>query len=554
MRHKGAIFVLYLLILPPLLAAALFWLLRLRGQRLRQALSRHWRDPAALKRLEDDVLEDTAAFWRARAKTLDAARCVDDATWADLDMDELLRRIDSTQSVVGSEALYAMLRETGTPEAELRRRARRIACFQADERARLNVQMALARAGKRHYHGAVRYLFDAQFCVPPHGFAYLLLGIAPACFALLGFLYAPLWFGLAAAFALNLVVYYRTQLRWKSEVSAVRHIAALIECAHRLSKCRARGLEDDIAEIAALCRPLKALRRLCPLLAYEAAGAFDFLADYGKILFMTDMVSLCAIVRQMQRHAPQLRRLYALVGELDACIAVAAQREGAIWCEPTFHPQLEVAAEDMVHPLISNAVPNTFEWRRGVLITGSNASGKSTFAKAVAVNAILAQTLYTCFARAFSLCRARVLTSMAVRDSLIRGESYFVAELRSLLRIVRAQGDATLCFIDEILRGTNTAERIAASTALLEVLQGKRMLVMAATHDLELTHMPSYESWHFEESLDAGRVVFPYRLCAGPSHGHTAIALMRQLGFDDAIVRQAEKNITSTSHAREKKL
>lgn len=109
-------------------------------------------------------------------------------------------------------------------------------------------------------------------------------------------------------------------------------------------------------------------------------------------------------------------------------------------------------------------------------------------------------------------------------------------------------------FIDEILRGTNTAERIAASTAVLEALQGKRMLVMAATHDLELTHMPGYENWHFEESLDAGRVVFPYRLCAGPSHGHTAIALMRQLGFDDAIVRHAEENVISASHACEKKL
>lgn len=533
------------MLMPALLAVGLAWISRLRSMRLRQALTRRWGSPAALKKLEDDVIEDTASYWRQRAKTLRAEDCVDDATWADLDMDDVLRRIDSTQCVAGSEALYAMLRETGVPEATLQRRARTIACFQSDERARLDVQTALECAGKRHFHGAARYLFDTGFCVPPHRAVYLLLGVLPVCFALLGILYAPLGFGLAASFGLNLVVYYRTELRWKSEVSAVRHIASLIECAHRLKKISVRGLEDDIAELSAMCRPLRALRRLCPLLAFEPAGAFDFLADYVKILFMTDMISLCAIVQQVEKHAPQVRRLYALIGELDACIAVAALRERtAAWCEPAFHPQLEVSAKDVVHPLVPNAVPNSFHWQRGVLITGSNASGKSTFAKAVAVNALLAQTVCTCFAGAFSMCRARVLTSMAIRDSLLKGESYFVAELRSLLRIVTApEEDAALCFIDEILRGTNTVERIAASSAVLQALRGKRMLVMAATHDLELTHAPGYDNWHFEESLSGGLVVFPYRLCEGPSHGHTAIALMRQMGFDEALVRQAEENL-----------
>ena len=548
-RKGGDILIVPLLVL--LLAAsgaALLLLPRARQRRLKADLTRRWGDPAALKRLEDDLLEDAAGYFRARAKALPARDFVDDVTWADLDMDEVFRRIDSTQSAVGSEVLYAMLRETGLPEHALSRRARRIARLQSDERARLAVQRALSAAGTRRFHGAIRYLFGSGFAMPPHAGLYLLLGLLPIAWVLAGLLYTPLFFGLAFSFALNLVVYYRTELRWKSEVCAVRHVASLLECARRLTKSRPDGFEAEVDEIAALAAPLKGLRRLCSVLAMEAPGAIDFLTDYVKILFLSDMICLCAIVRQMEKHADELRRLYALIGELDACAALAALRETSpTWCEPVFHESLEVSAQGLVHPLVSNAVPNKVVWRGGVVVTGSNASGKSTFAKAVAVNAILAQTTFTCFARAFSLCRGRVMTSMAARDSLARGESTFVAELRSLWRLLDAREGVVLCFLDEILRGTNTAERIAASAAVLQALNAGKRLVMAATHDAELTRMPGFDNWHFEERIEAGGVTFPYRLLPGPAKGHTAIALMRQLGFDEAIVRRAEQNVKEQS-------
>lgn len=84
------------------------------------------------------------------------------------------------------------------------------------------------------------------------------------------------------------------------------------------------------------------------------------------------------------------------------------------------------------------------------------------------------------------------------------GESYFVVEIRSLKRILDALTDTlpTLCVIDEILRGTNTVERIAASAALLRYVQGRNCLVMAATHDQELTHLlKNYSQVHFREEL-----------------------------------------------------
>ena len=87
---------------------------------------------------------------------------------------------------------------------------------------------------------------------------------------------------------------------------------------------------------------------------------------------------------------------------------------------------------------MKNAVPNSFKQNRGMLITGSNASGKSTFLKMVAINAILAQTIHTCSARSYEGGCYRIFSSMALRDDLSNGESYYIVEIKSLKRIMDA--------------------------------------------------------------------------------------------------------------------
>ena len=135
------------------------------------------------------------------------------------------------------------------------------------------------------------------------------------------------------------------------------------------------------------------------------------------------------------------------------------------------------------------------------------------------------------------------MTSMALRDNLMGGESYFVVEIRSLKRILDALTDTlpTLCVIDEILRGTNTVERIAASAALLRYVQGRNCLVMAATHDQELTHLlKNYAQVHFREELTEQGMHFSYRLMQGPADTRNAIALLRQMGFPEQVLQEAE--------------
>ncbi|MBP5414173.1 MAG: DNA mismatch repair protein MutS, partial [Lachnospiraceae bacterium] len=109
-----------------------------------------------------------------------------------------------------------------------------------------------------------------------------------------------------------------------------------------------------------------------------------------------------------------------------------------------------------------------------------------------------------------------------------------------------------LGFVDEVLRGTNTTERIAASSAILRNLSDKGVLVFAATHDLELTSILDdiYENYHFEEEMKDDDVTFPYKLSCGKTTSRNAIKLLDILGYDKNIVIKANEIVKEMEERR----
>ena len=133
---------------------------------------------------------------------------------------------------------------------------------------------------------------------------------------------------------------------------------------------------------------------------------------------------------------------------------------------------------------------------------------------------------------------------MALSDNIFENESYFIVEIKSLKRILDYMDDdiPMLIFIDEVLRGTNTLERIAASSQILYEFSKKNVLCFSATHDIELTHIleNSYSNYHFTEDVVNGEVVFEYLLHPGRATSRNAIKLLTMLGYPKEIVTKAE--------------
>ena len=145
-----------------------------------------------------------------------------------------------------------------------------------------------------------------------------------------------------------------------------------------------------------------------------------------------------------------------------------------------------VEFEALTHPLLDDAISNDLEINSHILLTGSNASGKSTFMKAIALNLLLAQTINTVTANYFKYKPGLIFTSMVNQDDILSGDSYFMTEIKSIKRLFDLKTeDKIYCFIDEIFKGTNTTERIAASESVLNYLgNGQNYEIIAATHDI----------------------------------------------------------------------
>jgi DNA mismatch repair ATPase MutS len=132
---------------------------------------------------------------------------------------------------------------------------------------------------------------------------------------------------------------------------------------------------------------------------------------------------------------------------------------------------------------------------------------------------------------------------MALKDNIFSKESYYIVEIKSLKRILDRMNNniPTLCFVDEVLRGTNTLERIAASSQILYSFAQGNALCFAATHDIELTHILEkyYANYHFQEQIADNTVIFDYKLFSGRSVSRNAIKLLEVMGYSKNIIEKA---------------
>ena len=278
------------------------------------------------------------------------------------------------------------------------------------------------------------------------------------------------------------------------------------------------------------------------------SGSFaDIILDYICILFHIDLLKFGSMLRALRGKEEEIDGLITSIGAIDAQISLASWRESLpVYCIPDLTGD-QFEASDLIHPLLTDPVSNSISVSKPVLLTGSNASGKSTFLKSAALAAILAQSVGTAPAASYKSCCYRIFTSMALRDDIRSGESYFIVEIRSLKRVMDAASipdeAPVLCCVDEVLRGTNTIERISASAEILSSLADMPIRIFAATHDMELTELLAgkYVNYHFSEMLDGDDVRFSYKLLEGPADSRNAIRLLRALGYDPGIADKAEE-------------
>jgi predicted ATPase len=294
----------------------------------------------------------------------------------------------------------------------------------------------------------------------------------------------------------------------------------------------------------------RVLRQLARLVDCSEARHAPLMHFPLQLLTLWDFHVLFAIERWRARCGRHLRGWLEALATVDALGVFAAIRhDEPEWCMPDVDPAADtMTARILAHPLISadrRVANDVVVGPPGglLLVTGSNMSGKSTLLRAIGANAVLAQAGAPVCAAVLALPPVRVFTSIRVQDSLERGQSYFMAALARLKIIVDAAADAQrhgapiLYLLDEVLQGTNSAERAIAVQAIARHLLDAGAIGVMTTHDLSIATEPPFTTAahlvHFSEQVHPdGRMTFDYTLREGLATSRNALRLMQLIGIE----------------------
>lgn len=285
------------------------------------------------------------------------------------------------------------------------------------------------------------------------------------------------------------------------------------------------------------------LRRLATIAACTGQRANLFFFLIANTLFLWDFQCAARFLRWRTKHGTRLAAWLGAWAETEVLLSLATigqTREAS-----TFPVLLDGAprlmAKGVTTPLIaeSAAVPNDADFSAGTaIITGSNMSGKTTYLRTLAASAVLAYAGAPVCAASFALTPMTVLTSIQANDDLSRGISTFYAELLRIKQMVEAtqEGTPLLLAIDEIFKGTNSADRITGAKATIRRLTQETNITLVTTHDFELCDLTSgsglpIQNYHFEEHYEADQIRFDFKLKEGRCHTTNAKYLLKMAGI-----------------------
>ena len=261
-------------------------------------------------------------------------------------------------------------------------------------------------------------------------------------------------------------------------------------------------------------------------------------------LYLKDFHTLLRLDHWRKEYGPDIETWTDVLSEADALISMANYRfNHPAYCLPVICQDRLLDTEEIGHPLLKSErnVTNDFSIRslhQIAIVTGANMAGKSTFLRTIGINLILAQSGNVVCSRYFAFQPMTLFTSMRTTDSLSKDTSYFHAELLRLQQLVNIaqQEDKVFIILDEMLKGTNSVDKLNGSLAFLKRILSYPISGLVATHDLALGELADDFPEHFfnvcfEIVHSGSQITYDYKLHPGISSNMNASILLKQMGL-----------------------
>jgi hypothetical protein len=479
------------------------------------------------------------------------------ATASDLDLDDIFCYIDRTGSCPGQQYLYKKLYSPDSSEAYFAKLELKMEKFDADQDLREQTELKLSELNTNDaYNLPGLFLKAHQSLFIPAVEFYIKLAAPLIALLIAGMVFINVTYFLLLFFFLivNVVIHYSNKAKMISYTSSLPQLLILSQVSDWLTR---NGVFDEYENIKQSVANVSKLKKSLSFISVQNKIAADptdlgyLFTEWIKMLFLLEPLNFISSIIKVNKYKNDIRVVFEHIGEVDMAISILSLRKGLpYYCKPEFlKDSAAIVIEDLYHPLIENCVPNsiTIDNRQGVLVTGSNMSGKTTFIRAIAINTLFAQTINTSFASVYKAPSLRISTSINMSDELSEHKSYFQAEALAVRNIINeCEADITLnnlVIIDEIFRGTNTIERIAAAKAVLSHFTENKVFVLVSTHDLELAELlgDEYKVFSFEEIIGEDRLIFDYKLKEGILKNKNGIAVLKGLDYPQNIINEASR-------------
>ena len=373
---------------------------RRRRERIEKKLESSWGKPSTRK-ITDDEMKVISHYYEDSIENSGAdSGYIDDITWNDLDMDRIYKKMNIANSSVGQESLYKMLRIPSDIK-KLKETDRLASFFASDKEKRKSVQRIFCWLGFSKGVSVSDYISLLSDLKPSgnliHYLSVILIAAAIICCI---FVNPVAGIGLViVAVSFAVISYYKLKAGVEPYFICITQIVRMVQAAHDIEKL-------DIEELSEYNRYFKdtekdfssVVKNSGILTSGNVTGSLsEMLLDYVRMLTHIDLIKFNHMLKKLDSHEDKVYELMETLGYIEACICVASFRKQLeYWSRPALSSHgTNMSVTEVFHPLIKEPVVNSITTSKHVLVTGSNASGKSTFLKTIAINALLSQTIYT---------------------------------------------------------------------------------------------------------------------------------------------------------------
>lgn len=516
-----------------------------RNKKFRDSLVKNWG-----KSKKDDFLNfyNISRYYENNFHKKEAYHIISDATKEDLDLEELFKFLDRTTSKIGQQYLYYKLRTIKGIE-ELKEFGKLSDLFLGNASLRLESQWILSVLKTEEAYDLELLINDKPLKKPSYFKFIYASSIASVICLVLSIVNPMFLLVLLPLFCVNTVFHYKNKDNINYYINGVSQLTKALKVSKKLLKFEElKGHFKDVPFI----KHVESIQLKTEFVRFEKgltneyAVLFWFPIELIKIQFNLELLVFYSFIEDITKENKHIDRLFQFIGEVDAALSTASVRAGALQtCTPVFESEKQLSVSQITHPLIEKCIVNDLMLvNNSLLLTGSNMSGKSTFIRTMALNSILAQSLYFCFAKSYKAPYFKIYSSIRIEDDLSEQTSYYLQEVLNIKKLIKASksNDPCLFLLDEIFKGTNTVERISAGKAILSYLNKGNNMVMVSTHDIELTDLlaeDNYKLHHFSESIVNETLFFDHKLKEGKLKTRNAIKVLELYDYPTEIITEA---------------